>query len=277
VSSPSKPGNEAPERWSKALDRDDPLRGALRAARGERAPQRRLDRVFASVVAIAPGGAGGGELAGGADVADAAGAGAVATSGAHAIGKAAIVGKAAAASMATGSGVLAKAVIVGVFGATSVGTAWWISTDAAPPTPAPTAVVRSAAARAPTAAPMTTERPRAVEAAAPSAAPSSERPTPRGGASSPAVPDDRSEAALLREASAAVSSDPSRAIELVDEAERRFARGSLGQERELIRVQALIATGRREEAIHRARKLLARDPSTAHRPRLEKLLPELAN
>jgi hypothetical protein len=89
------------------------------------------------------------------------------------------------------------------------------------------------------------------------------------------VVDPAAEVALLREAQAAASGAPARALTLLDEAERRFPRSALGQERTVIRVQALIAAGRRDEALARARALLDANPGTAHRPRLEQMLPEL--
>lgn len=78
---------------------------------------------------------------------------------------------------------------------------------------------------------------------------------------------------LLREAQAALASSPSRALELTSEHQRRFPRGSLGQERDMIRIQALLATGHADEARAMADDFRRRHPDSAHNGRLDDLFP----
>lgn len=267
----------APKRCLDALPENDALRRALGAAVRDR-PEVDLDRVYRGVIAIGGGaigagldgggGAGAGDVAGGAGIAT--GATKLATTSAK-VASGATVGKVGGGLLA--SGALAKTFVIGIFGAASVGTAYWISRESEPEhreparitAPAPIVSASAAAIVAPTAA---------TPAVAPSAAPPPSAAAPPGAA--PARVDEETEMSLLREAGTAISSDPARALALVDEAERRFPRGALGQEREVIRIQALTAAGRRDEALQRARAFLARTPSSAHRPRLEQILPELA-
>jgi len=261
----------APKRWLDALPEGDALRGSLQAARRDLPTSDALEGVYSHVVAVA-GGAGGGGVEGGVDPTTTAGdvtTGAAASGGATSIAAASRVAGGKALTHAA-SGAIAKGLVLGLFGVASVGTAWWIARD----TDQRVVEARPQPVAAPTA-------PRAADPA-PSPAPLAPAPTIAASAaplaSSPGTldQDPEEEMALLREASGLISSNPGRALALVDEAERRFARGALAQEREAIRVQALIAAGRRDEALQRARALLARTPTSAHRPRLEQLLPELA-
>ena len=82
---------------------------------------------------------------------------------------------------------------------------------------------------------------------------------------------DETEVHLLQRAQSALGADPSAALALTVEHTRRFAGGSLVQERELIAVSALLALGRTPEARGRADSLLARFPSSPYRGRLESL------
>jgi hypothetical protein len=79
------------------------------------------------------------------------------------------------------------------------------------------------------------------------------------------------EVQLLQRAQSALGADPGAALALTVEHARRFPGGSLGQERELIAVTALVALGRRPEAQARAASLLERFPGSAYRGRLESL------
>jgi hypothetical protein len=273
----------APPRCLDALPESDPLRSSLAAAVRDR-PSVDVDRVYRGVIAIGggPSGGGGGD-GGGADGIDgdaatagiAAGATKLAASGARV---AAGTSVAKVGGAVAGGGALAKTLAIGLFGAASVGTAWWIGSDSdtvyrdEPVRAAAPTSVASASAATITAGPPGGPPP--GPPAEP--APATSAPLPAAPASAPAKVDDEAEMSLLREASGAIASNPARALALVDEAERRFARGTLAQERDVIRVQALVAAGRRDEALQRARTLLARTPSSAHRPRLEQILPELA-
>ena len=83
--------------------------------------------------------------------------------------------------------------------------------------------------------------------------------------------DNETEAHLLQRARSALGADPGAALALAGDHARRFPGGSLGQERELIAVTALVALGRRPEAQARAASLLERFPGSAYRGRLESL------
>jgi hypothetical protein len=65
---------------------------------------------------------------------------------------------------------------------------------------------------------------------------------------------------------------PKRALHLVAEHKRRFAKGSLGAEAGWIEVQARKALGQTERALHTARRLIARHPNTPQSAAAEKLL-----
>jgi hypothetical protein len=82
-----------------------------------------------------------------------------------------------------------------------------------------------------------------------------------------------SEMDLLREAQAALASSPARALSLASEHERRFPKGAFGQERDMIRIQALVALGRADEARALADDFRRRHPGSAHLARLDELFP----
>jgi hypothetical protein len=77
---------------------------------------------------------------------------------------------------------------------------------------------------------------------------------------------------VLQRASDALRASPATALALADDHARRFPRGVLSQEREVIAIEALVALGRPGEARDRAARLFADAPDTAHRPRIEALL-----
>ena len=56
---------------------------------------------------------------------------------------------------------------------------------------------------------------------------------------------------------------------------QKYPGGKLGQERELIAIEALSALGRTAEARARAKLFLTLFPDSAHRRRLEVLIPDL--
>jgi hypothetical protein len=94
---------------------------------------------------------------------------------------------------------------------------------------------------------------------------------------SPAEPpsdplDDLSEVTLLRRARAAVGSNPSLALEYVTAHARRFPQGALGQEREVIGIDALTRLERTAEARAKASAFLARYPQSAYRLRVQSAL-----
>jgi hypothetical protein len=97
------------------------------------------------------------------------------------------------------------------------------------------------------------------------------RPTASGAAAA-SMQQALTETHLLRKAQAALGTHPARAIELCREHERRFPAGLLGQERDVIRIQALLALGRREDARTLVDAFRARHPGSAHVPRLADML-----
>jgi hypothetical protein len=92
--------------------------------------------------------------------------------------------------------------------------------------------------------------------------------TPSPSASSPT----RSEIEILRDAQAALGGSPAKALALAAEHERGYPNGSLGQEREMIRIQALLALGRKDEARARAARFEAAHPGSAYATRLHDLV-----
>ncbi|HEY8944583.1 MAG TPA: hypothetical protein VIM73_09995 [Polyangiaceae bacterium] len=78
-----------------------------------------------------------------------------------------------------------------------------------------------------------------------------------------------SEVELLERARRALGSDPRRALALTQEHRARFPGGVLGQEREVIAIEALRRLGRSEEAGRRAGSFEQRYPDSAHRRSVE--------
>ena len=99
----------------------------------------------------------------------------------------------------------------------------------------------------------------------------SARPTPPPSAS--AETGGPTEIELLREAQSALASNPSHALELANQHQSRFPKGGLGQERDMIRIQALLAMGHKDEARVLADDFRRRHPDSAHTSRLDDLFP----
>lgn len=74
---------------------------------------------------------------------------------------------------------------------------------------------------------------------------------------------------LLSAARAALGTDPSRALQLTREHERRFPDGVLAQEREVIAIQALAATGQNAAARDKAEGFDQQYPGSPHRRRVD--------
>jgi hypothetical protein len=89
--------------------------------------------------------------------------------------------------------------------------------------------------------------------------------------------DPDAEIALISSAQRALDRDPQHALAQLAEHERRFARGVLAEEREILRVDALTALGRTSEAQAAARAFVLRFPSSPQRPRFERWLATPAN
>jgi hypothetical protein len=147
-------------------------------------------------------------------------------------------------------------------------------TRPSPPPPEPRAPATSTQAPSEpvTAPPTTLEGPRtpAAPEAAPSAPVAPNRVEPRG---TQAVAPSRStatdEAALLERAREAIASDPKRALALTREHARRFPKGVLIQEREVIAIDALKRLGKGSEADSRADQFKKTYPGSAHQHGLD--------
>lgn len=139
------------------------------------------------------------------------------------------------------------------------------STSAAPPLPRPTP---AAPASAPPAPPIV-DVPAIPIDLLPSTplAPSSAR-TASSSAAGPAP----SELTLLKEAQGALANEPARSLDIVAKHERTFPKAEFSEEREVIRIDALMRLGRVEEAHARADGFNARFPASAHRARVRALL-----
>ena len=78
------------------------------------------------------------------------------------------------------------------------------------------------------------------------------------------------EAELLQKAQALLSEDPSQALALTREHERRFQRGALAQEREVIAIEALKRLGREQAASDRAAEFERRYSGSVHQSRVRR-------
>ncbi len=143
------------------------------------------------------------------------------------------------------------------------------------------AIVAPAIAPPRAAVPALAPRPAPAIASAPPTTPTGEiapapAPDPAPAAVSAGAPapsgDAESEAHLLLRAHEAIDATPARALALTDEHAARFPAGSLGQEREVVAIQALLRLGRVGEARTRAARFVAAFPGSAHRSRVEALV-----
>jgi hypothetical protein len=57
-------------------------------------------------------------------------------------------------------------------------------------------------------------------------------------------------------------------LRLVDEARRRFPKGVLGQERDVVSIEAMAISGQRSQALALAKTFVAAHPRSAHSARL---------
>jgi len=76
------------------------------------------------------------------------------------------------------------------------------------------------------------------------------------------------EASLLRAARQALPTSPARTLALAEEHLRRYPHGILDQEREALRIEALVALGRMDDAEARAQAFAAAYPNSPHRGRI---------
>jgi hypothetical protein len=154
--------------------------------------------------------------------------------------------------------------------------------DAAPTPPPP--VVRASSAPAIPAAPSADVAPRASDPApggeraaaviVPGSSPDlADRSTGGDVGQGALAADGETEIELLQRAQDALGSAPARALDLVNRHATRFPGAALGQEREVIAIDALVRLGRTGEARARAAAFAARFPTSAHLRRLEALVP----
>jgi hypothetical protein len=84
----------------------------------------------------------------------------------------------------------------------------------------------------------------------------------------------QSEIALLRDARATLPVDPAEALAITERHRAAFPRGSLGQEREIIAITALVKLGRADAARQRAEGFRKAYPHSAYLVQLERILPK---
>lgn len=130
---------------------------------------------------------------------------------------------------------------------------------------------------APTVAPPPAEPPARVENAEAPTQPPLTDPSPRKRAPTKAPPPAEDDAlarelALLDVARTEVSSAPTRALATLQEHARRFPKGALGTEADLLRVEALVKAGRRAEAVRLGQRLTAQGATGPLAERVQRLL-----
>ena len=101
----------------------------------------------------------------------------------------------------------------------------------------------------------------------PSEARSELNPTPEEAAEDPG-----DELAVLEEARAALATDPARTLALADAHTKRFQRPAFAQERERLAIDALVRSGRRDDAQERATRFEATYPRSPHLARVRALV-----
>ena len=218
------------------------LREALGAARDDLPAPDELQRLAASLGPLLSGPTGGGGAAG-----PAAGGSAAAT---------AAVGSSSAISVK-----LVGLVLAGVVAAAGGGT--YLASRGGP---ARVPRARLSTHAAPVATPAAPSPPPAAPAPQADVLPRAPRPP------APAPANPREEVRMLQEAQDALGASPARALGLAAEHARRFPRGVLAQEREVLAIDALARLGRRDAARQRAERFHARWPGSSHGRRVDALV-----
>lgn len=224
------------------------LRELLGAARRDLPDAGRMEAIFAKLPPVGPAGGGGGAPAGGATT--------------PVVAK----GMASAAS---------KWAVAALVGAGAVGTGYVWTRPLAPAERAPVASIVATTTEL-VASPIASASPSAEVVAPPaSAAPiASAEVAPRDRPAAPSASSAvRAEIEILKEAQAALGQSPARALTLAAEHERSHPRGMLGQERDMLRIQALAALGKESDARARAEAFRARYPKSAYLQRLDAMFP----
>jgi hypothetical protein len=146
-------------------------------------------------------------------------------------------------------------------------------TAAARPIAAPTTTaVSSAEPTAPAADPSSLARPAASAIPRSSLDPAGGSASGDLGAQAPALAGE-TEIQLLQRAQDALGGAPARALDLLNQHAARFPGTGLGQEREVLAIDALVRLGRTDEARARTAAFASRFPRSAHLRRLEALVP----
>jgi hypothetical protein len=178
-------------------------------------------------------------------------------------------------------------VVVGALGLALVGVAWSLrpAFTAAPPAPTPSVAQKSedpppvrdeAPAPTPRATPAAASATcatgpcmRAAPQPAPAAPPRVHKPASRAEAAAPSAGSAVNELQLIDEARQSLRSSPARALALADEHAQRFPRGSMAEEREVIRISALMNLGQTSRARALAQDFLRTNPGSAYARRVE--------
>lgn len=149
------------------------------------------------------------------------------------------------------------------------GAAWWGSPKAAPPPPTAASIAQPPAVVAVEPEPEPAPAPAVAAAPTPPAAAVSvarhERPRPPGLGE---------ELRQLENIRRWLARSPRRALAAADEHQRRFPRGALGPERELLRIDALLRLGQYDRARQRADRVLAAPEGHPYRAQVAALLSE---
>ena len=98
--------------------------------------------------------------------------------------------------------------------------------------------------------------------------------SPMASASAQEAADPALEAPLLRSAQDALRTNPSETLAKTQEHARKYPRGLLVQEREVMAIEALLKLGRRDEAASRAERFSKSFPGSTHQRRIDALLGE---
>jgi hypothetical protein len=183
--------------------------------------------------------------------------------------------KGAAAKSAAAKGVAGLAVKVAAGAIVVAGaSALWLST---PRENRPADAPRATRGAAPSTLPVPATLPSAASPEPPRAEetgelPAAGTPPPSSNGARRPTADSLSEADLLGQAQAALSSDPARALALSERHRSHFAHPLLTQEREVIAVEALGRLGRAGEAKARGERFLRLFPASAYRSKIESIL-----
>lgn len=171
-------------------------------------------------------------------------------------------------------------IVVGAALGGVVGAAWLNLSEGSPPAPSSFVAAASSAGHlvapvVPSASLKTAASASAGNAmsAAPGRPSASSAAPPAEPTATPLLIEGESEVDFLRRAHLA---PPAEALAMAEAHPRRYPDGRLGQEREMIAIASLGAMGRKDEARARGRLFLTLFPDSAHRRRLEVLVPDLA-